>query len=111
MTTKSEHKDKKSPGSLSAEDRVRMVRLHEEIMARVEEMAMIAGRYTKFARDTRVKQITLGAGDLFPGSVTAELRMGGGDTVCYQDPPGVCCAGPCPCIDTLAEYRIAIEER
>jgi hypothetical protein len=88
-----------------------MVRLHEEIMARVEEMAMIAGRYTKFARDTRVKDITIGAGTLFPGSVTAELRLGGGDTVCYQDPPGVCCAGPCPCFDTLAEYRVSIEER
>jgi hypothetical protein len=99
-------------GHPSAEDRARMSKLYAEVVTRLEEMARITGRALNIASPSPVQRATLiipSKGE--PGtpeepSTILEATLMGGDTVCYQDPPGLCCTGPCPCTVVLHEYRV-----
>ena len=93
-------------GELSSEDRQRMAKLHEEIMGRVEEMARIQARVLGVAAVSNVRRITVTTAGGPKAATVMETTFGSGYTVCYQDPPGLCCPGPCPCTDTMHEYRI-----
>lgn len=98
-------------GHPSADDRARMTKLYAEVVTRIEEMARITARTLNLSSQSPVQRATLiiPSGEE-PGtpqvpSTIIELLSVGGGTICWQDPPGLCCGGPCPCTVILAEYR------
>jgi hypothetical protein len=97
---------------LVAEDRLRMARLSEEVIGRLEEMSLIIAR-TLGREPQLLKQVRLvlpaegrgsddrsspGSGDRLTGSTSSQGRITaqmvwpapGTSFGCYEDPPGIC---------------------
>jgi len=78
------------PVLLHTEDRHRMIRLYEEVLTRLEEMAMITGRTLGLDTDCvfEVRFRPLSANPDGPNVV--ELFRGGVGSACYDYNRGVC---------------------
>ena len=84
---------------LDEADRVQIARLHQEIDDRIQTIGVTMARVigdegtdtvAAFRRERGGRRLsTLGAMD--------QIIFIDGRRYCYQDPPGVCCAGTCPC--------------
>ena len=95
--------DQEKGAKLSLEDNARMTRLHEEIAARVAEMALIGARNLNLASKFPVGQFILSTrirrndeGVIIEFGPCAEITLPDGTIVCWCDPPGICYIGPCP---------------
>lgn len=73
---------------LSADDRIRMVRLYEEVVTRLEEMAMITGRSLKIEAERAAVQFR----PLNSGSMAVEIINAGQHSACYDYREGICFA-------------------
>jgi hypothetical protein len=84
----------------SPEDRARIVRLEEEIIGRVEEMARILarvhGRFPRLPVVTFIRREEPGTAAT-PEVAWHEFTTVDGETGCYDNVHKVSCAGPCPC--------------
>lgn len=83
--------------TVCTEDQARLRRLYEEISGRSEEIARITSRYMGVQLNP-VKRITFFLGEDSATQVHIEMEpviVVGDNTICYLDPPGICCMCPC----------------
>jgi len=86
---------------LTIEDAARSMRLKEEIIGRVEEMARILARAQGRTPVLPVVAFTRREGRATAGdekeTATMQMTYDDGNVGCYDEEKAVCCDGPCPC--------------
>jgi hypothetical protein len=88
--------------SVSGEDRAKLEQVSGEIMNGVREIADILAANTNQKSGEPIQKFSISRGK----TNMVEVTFGDGSTnsgLCYQDPPGMCCGRPCPCVPISME--------